>query len=131
MSGFAASIGMRLSEAEKIVEESDGEHGLVLVDDFQKATEVRDTFAEEMGFFLGSFSSKRSFDADALTKAKRPGSAATSDRRGCVRARRCRSSRAERESRSRVCRPSRLCNFSCMVIVQEKLHSIWRFDDTT
>ena len=73
MSGFAASIGARLAEAEKTVEESDGEYGLVLVSDFQKATEARDTFAEEMGFFLGSFSSKRSFDADAFDQGHEAG----------------------------------------------------------
>lgn len=73
MSGFAASIGARLAEAEKTVEESDGEYGLVLVDDFQKATEARDNFAAEMGFFLGSFSSKRSFDADAFDQGHEAG----------------------------------------------------------
>ena len=68
MSGFAASIGARLAQAEKTVQESDGEYGLVLIDDFQKATAARDDFATEQGYCLGSYSSKRSFDADAFTQ---------------------------------------------------------------
>lgn len=73
MTGFAASIRARLQEAEKTVEEADGEYGLVLIDDFQKATAARDTFAAEQGFALGSFSSKRSFDADAFTQGHEAG----------------------------------------------------------
>ena len=73
MSGFAASIGARLAEAEKTVEESDGEYGLVLVDDFQKATEARDNFAAEQGFLLGNYASKRSFDADAFSQGHAAG----------------------------------------------------------
>ena len=73
MSGFAASIGARLSQAERTVEESDGEYGLVLVDDFQKATEARDNFAAEQGFLLGNYASKRSFDADAFSQGHAAG----------------------------------------------------------
>jgi len=55
------------------VEESDGEYGLVLVDDFQKATEARDNFAAEQGFLLGNYASKRSFDADAFSQGHAAG----------------------------------------------------------
>lgn len=73
MSGFAASIGARLAQAEKTVEDTDSDYGLVLVDDFQKATAARDEFAAKMGYFLGNYSSKRSFDPDAFGQGHEAG----------------------------------------------------------
>lgn len=74
MTGFAARIGERLTEAEDSVARSDGGYALVLIDDSLAADAARDAFCEANGLLLGSARRNRSFDPGAFLRGQDAGS---------------------------------------------------------
>lgn len=66
MAGFAASISARLEAAEARAAEADGEYGLMLLDDYDKALAAQSQYLEDEDLYLTGHQSNRSLDANAF-----------------------------------------------------------------
>ncbi|AQQ14396.1 hypothetical protein CGLAU_02055 [Corynebacterium glaucum] len=73
MTGFAATIEHRLSQAEETIAQGDQGYALALIDDSLAADLARDAFVHEAGLYLNSRQQHRSLDADAYFRGRDAG----------------------------------------------------------
>lgn len=73
MTGFAATIEHRLTQAEETIAQGDQGYALALIDDSLAADIARDAFVHQAGLFLGSKSQHRSLNAEAYFQGRDAG----------------------------------------------------------